>query len=160
MITIGRLVEKKGIKYAIQAMARLLKSGRKINYFVIGDGELRGDLEELISTLNLEKHVQLLGWMKQGEVTQLLQTMHIMVAPSITASNGDQEGIPNVVKEAMALGLPVISTLHSGIPELVEDGVSGFLVKERDVDSLTDRMRYMVDHPEIWGEMGKLGESI
>jgi colanic acid/amylovoran biosynthesis glycosyltransferase len=82
-----------------------------------------------------------------------------MVAPSITAENGDQEGIPNVLKEAMALGLPVISTLHGGIPELVEDGVSGFLVKERDVDSLAERLAYLVDHPETWSKMGSEGRA-
>lgn len=159
IITIGRLVEKKGIQYALEAIARLVTSGRDIHYVVVGDGALRGDLECLIEDLGIGSHVQLLGWRNQGEVIQLLQDMHILVAPSITAINGDQEGIPNVVKEAMALGLPVISTFHSGIPELVEDGVSGFLVNERDVDSLTDRLSYMVDHPEIWPNMGKAGSE-
>ncbi len=159
ILTIGRLVEKKGIRYALEAIARLVTSGRKVNYFVVGDGKLRGDLECLIEDLGIEKQVQLLGWRNQDEVIQLFQTMHILVAPSITATNGDQEGIPNVVKEAMALGLPVISTLHGGIPELVEDGVSGFLVKERDVDSLADRLSYLVDHPETWSKMGSEGRA-
>ena len=159
VVTIGRLVEKKGIRYALEAIARLVTSGRNVNYSVVGDGGLRGDLECLIEDLGIEKHVQLLGWRNQDEVIRLLQNMHILVAPSITATNGDQEGIPNVVKEAMALGLPVISTFHSGIPELVEDGVSGFLVKERDVDSLTNKLAYMVDHPEIWSNMGKAGSE-
>ena len=159
VVTIGRLVEKKGIRYALEAIARLVASGRNVNYFVVGDGRLRGNLECLIEDLGIEKHVQLLGWRNQEEVIQLFQTMHIIVAPSITAANGDQEGIPNVVKEAMALGLPVISTWHGGIPELVEDGVSGFLVKERDVDSLADRLSYLVDHPEAWLKMGSEGRA-
>lgn len=159
IITIGRLVEKKGIQYALESISRLTKSGRNVRYFVVGDGPLRSDLECLIEDLEIESHVQLLGWRNQDKVIQLLQSMDILVAPSITATNGDQEGIPNVVKEAMALGLPVISTFHSGIPELVEDGVSGFLVKERDVDSLTNKLAYMVDHPEIWSNMGKAGSE-
>lgn len=159
IITIGRLVEKKGIQYALEAIASLITSGRDIHYVVVGDGMLRGDLECSIEDLGIGNHVQLLGWRNQDEVIQLLQDMHILVAPSVTATNGDQEGIPNVVKEAMALGLPVISTFHSGIPELVEDGVSGFLVKERDVDALTDRLIYMVDHPEIWSKMGRAGSD-
>jgi colanic acid/amylovoran biosynthesis glycosyltransferase len=159
VLTIARLVEKKGIIYAIEAIARLIKSGRCVNYVVVGDGELRGDLERLIEDLGITTNVQLLGWRNQGEVIRLMQSSHILVAPSVTATNGDQEGIPNVLKEAMALGLPVISTDHGGIPELVEDGVSGFLVKERDVDSLTIRLSYLIDHPEIWPEMGRAGSA-
>ena len=84
---------------------------------------------------------------------------HIFLAPSVTAENGDQEGIPVVIMKAMALGLPIISTDHGGIPELVEDGVSGFLVKERDVDSLTTRLSYLIDNPEIWPAMGRVGRK-
>lgn len=159
VVTIGRLVEKKGIEYAIKAMAQLVGSGRNVQYLVIGDGELRGKLESLMKELRLTSHVQLLGWKNHDEVVRLLQHAHILVAPSVTAGNGDQEGIPNVLKEAMALGLPVLSTMHSGIPELVEDGVSGYLVKERDVDALADRLSYLIDHPEIWSTMGRAGRE-
>ncbi len=157
IVTIGRLVEKKGVRYALEAISKLVEAGKNINYFVVGDGPLHGDLECLIKDLGIENHAQLLGWRDQDEVIHLLQSMHILLAPSITATNGDQEGIPNVLKEAMALGLPVVGTHHGGIPELVDDGVSGFLVKERDVDSLADRLTYLVDHPEIWTNMGKAG---
>ena len=159
IVTIGRLVEKKGIRYALEAMARLVEAGKDVNYIVVGDGPLHGDLECLIKVLGIENHAKLLGWRDQDEVIHLLQNVHILIAPSITAENGDQEGIPNVVKEAMALGLPVVCTLHGGIPELVEDGVSGFLVKERDVDSLADRLLYLVEHPELWPKMGCEGRS-
>jgi colanic acid/amylovoran biosynthesis glycosyltransferase len=81
------------------------------------------------------------------------------MAPSVTAADGDQEGIPNVIKEAMAMGIPVLATRHSGIPELVEEGLSGFLVSERDTDALTDRLIHLIDHPEIWPEMGKAGRD-
>lgn len=161
LLTIARLVEKKGVAYAIRAVAQLLASGRRITYYVVGgDGGLRAELERLIEDLNLGVHVQLLGWMNQEEVIRLLKSAHILVAPSVTASDGDQEGIPNVIKEAMAFGLPVISTYHSGIPELVEDGVSGFLVPERDVNSLADRIAYLIDHPERWSEMTRMGRTI
>ena len=161
LLTIARLVEKKGVAYAINAVARLVASGRRIKYYVVGgDGGLRGDLEKLIEDLDLSAHVHLLGWMNQEEVIRFLNSAHILVAPSVTASNGDKEGIPNVIKEAMAMGLPVISTNHSGIPELVEDGVSGFLVPERDVDALTDRMAYLIDHSERWSEMGRKGRKM
>lgn len=159
VVTVGRLVEKKGINYAIKAMARVVGSGRRVTYLIIGDGELRRELESLIQDLKLSAHVQLLGWKNHDQVVQVLQRAHILVAPSVTAENGDQEGIPNVLKEAMSMGLPVVSTWHSGIPELVEDGVSGYLVKERDVDSLADRLSYLIDHPEVWSIMGSGGRN-
>lgn len=159
VITIARLVEKKGIVYAIQALDKIVKSGKLIHYSVIGDGELRDSLERLIEERDLRKHVQLLGWKNHGEVIRLLQDAHILIAPSVTAKDGDQEGIPNAIKEAMALGLPVIGTHHSGIPEIVEDGVSGFLVEERDVDALADRLSYLIDHSEQWANMGSAGRA-
>ncbi len=153
VITIARLVEKKGIAYAIQAIDKIVKSGKSIQYSIIGDGELRGDLERLIEEKDLKEYVQLLGWKSHEEVIRLLQDAHILIAPSVTAKDGDQEGIPNAIKEAMALGLPVIGTQHSGIPEIVEDGVSGFLVEERDADALADRLSYLIDHSEQWARI-------
>lgn len=159
VLTIARLVEKKGIAYAIEAIAKLVASGRCVKYVVVGDGTLRGELERLIEDLGVQAHVQLIGWKNHDEVIRLLQNTHILVAPSVTATNGDQEGIPNVIKEGMALGVPVVTTFHSGIPELVEDGVSGFLVKERDVESLTYRLSYLIDHPEKGPIMGMAGRT-
>ena len=159
VLTIGRLVEKKGIAYGLEAVARVVQSGRNISYSVIGDGQLRGELEYLIDDLGIRSNVRMQGWMPQAEVIRLLGNTHVLIAPSVTSAQGDQEGIPNVLKEAMALGIPVISTYHSGISELVEDGVSGYLVKERDVESLTCRLSYLIDHPELWSKMGQAGSS-
>jgi colanic acid/amylovoran biosynthesis glycosyltransferase len=97
------------------------------------------------------------GSKRHEEVIQVLTQTHILIAPSVTAADGDEEGIPNTLKEAMAMGLPVISTVHAGIPELVEDGVSGFLVPERDVEALADRLERLVDHSETWAAMGRAG---
>ncbi|WP_447964776.1 glycosyltransferase [Nitrospira sp. Ecomares 2.1] len=157
VITIARLVEKKGIAYAIHAIETLVKSGKFIQYFIIGDGELRGDLERLIGEKDLTKYVQFLGWKSHEEVIRLLQGSHILMAPSVTARDGDQEGIPNAIKEAMALGLPVIGTQHSGIPEIVENGVSGFLVQERNAEALADRLSFLIDNSEKWADMGRAG---
>ena len=159
VLTIGRLVEKKGITDAIEAIARVVESGRCVTYDVVGEGVLRPNLEQLIEERGMQTHIRLLGRRTHDEVIRLLQGAHILMAPSLTAADGDQEGIPNSIKEAMAVGLPVISTLHSGIPELVEDGVSGFLVQERDVDALADRLSYLIDHPERWASMGKAGRA-
>lgn len=159
LVTIARLVEKKGVAYAIRAVARLKESGRHVRYLIAGDGPLRAELERLVDNLNLRDQIQFLGDRSQEELVPILASAHIMVAPSVTAADGEQEGIPNVLKEGMAAGLPVVSTLHSGIPELVEDGRSGFLVPERDVDALADRLSWLVDHPERWAGMGRVGRA-
>ncbi len=94
---------------------------------------------------------------RQDEVAELLRDSHILLAPSVTAADGDQEGIPVALMEAMSLGMPVVSTYHSGIPELIQDGVSGFLVPEREVDALADRLQYLLEHPQRWPELGRAG---
>jgi len=157
IVMIGRLVEKKGIGYGIQAIARVIASGRSLSCTIIGAGPLRGELERLIRELGIGAHVRMVGSKSHHEVIQVLAQSHILMAPSVTAADGDEEGIPNTLKEAMAMGMPVISTVHAGIPELVEDGVSGFLVPEHNVEALADWLRRLVDHPETWAAMGRAG---
>jgi len=157
VMTVARLVEKKGIDIAIRAVARVIASGRRVIYDIVGDGALRFKLNSLVEDLGVGACVRLLGWKSQEEVIDLFERAHLFILPSVTAANGDGEGIPNTVKEAMARGMPVLSTYHSGIPELVEDGVSGFLVPERDADALAERLSYLIDHPEIWPAMGLAG---
>jgi colanic acid/amylovoran biosynthesis glycosyltransferase len=157
IVLIGRLVEKKGMGYGIQAIARVIASGRALSCTIVGAGPLRGELERLILKLDVGAHVRMVGSQSHDEVIQVLAQSHILLAPCVTAADGDEEGIPNTLKEAMAMGLPVISTVHAGIPELVEDGASGFLVPERNVEALADRLMRLVDHPETWVAMGRAG---
>jgi colanic acid/amylovoran biosynthesis glycosyltransferase len=159
ILTIGRFVEKKGIEYGIRAVAVLVSSGYRVKYKIIGDGPLRNSLQRLVEELQVSQHVLFLGWQQQEEVAVELAAADILLAPSVTSRDGDQEGIPVVLMEAMAMGLPVVSTLHSGIPELAQNGISGFLVPERDVDALASTLRYLIDHPEIWPQMGKAGRE-
>jgi colanic acid/amylovoran biosynthesis glycosyltransferase len=153
MVTIGRLVEKKGVTYALKAVAQVIASGRAVVYDIVGDGPLRIELERLIGQFGIGTHVRLHDWKSHREIVAMMEASHILLAPSVTAGDGDEEGIPNVVKEAMAVGLPVVSTVHAGIPELVVDGESGFLVPERSVEDLAGRIMYLCDHPEIWPPM-------
>ena len=117
-------------------------------------------MQELIQELNVGNLVKLLGWKQKTEVIDILNNSHILLAPSITAKNGDREGIPVALMEAMAMGLPVISSLHSGIPELVTDGISGFLIPERDVEGIAAKLNFLIEHPEMWSQMGKAGRAI
>jgi colanic acid/amylovoran biosynthesis glycosyltransferase len=159
ILTIGRLTEKKGITYAIQAVAQVIASGRNLSYVIAGEGPLRAELQRLVDELSLSEHVHLLGWRTHDQVVDLIEAAHVLLAPSVTAADGDEEGIPNSVKEAMATGMPVVSTSHGGIPELVEDGVSGYLVPERDVEAIADRLRHLIDHPQTWAAMGKAART-
>ena len=157
--TIGRLVEKKGIEYAIRAVARVAKHYPNLTYSIVGDGPLHDHLATVIQELQAESYIHLLGWKNEVEIIQILDQCHLFVAPSITASDGNQDAPINVLKEAMAMGIPVLSTNHGGIPELVEDGISGYLVPERDVDGLVDKLKTLLTHPEQWPEMGKAGRA-
>jgi colanic acid/amylovoran biosynthesis glycosyltransferase len=156
ILTIGRLVEKKGIAYAIQAVFNLKRLGYRVVYTVAGDGDLKPDLENLVSSLDLKNEINLIGWKNHVEVLDLLNQSDILLTPSVSV-NGDQEGIPNALKEAMAIGLPVIGTRHGGISELVEDGVSGFLVPEKDAQSLSERLIFLIENPQIGKKMGQRG---
>jgi colanic acid/amylovoran biosynthesis glycosyltransferase len=160
MISICRFVEKKGLEYAIRALGRALPRCRfAVEYSLVGDGPLMPAMRALIDELGLGAQVRLLGWQDNDHVRDLLAGAHIFVAPSVTAQDGDQEGIPVSIMEAMAAGLPVLSTRHSGIPELVIDGVSGWLAPERDVEFLADRMCALINAPDLWATLGQAGRA-
>jgi colanic acid/amylovoran biosynthesis glycosyltransferase len=152
-------VEKKGIEYAIKAIAKIAEDYPNIIYRIVGDGSLRESLEALVLDLKISDNVKLLGWMTQEQVRQLYDDSHIFILPSVTAADGDREGQALVLQEAQAMGLPILSTLHNGIPEGVLDGKSGFLVPERDVDALAEKLRYLVTNPEVWAKMGRQGRA-
>ncbi|MEZ5566621.1 MAG: glycosyltransferase [Gammaproteobacteria bacterium] len=133
LLSVARLVEKKGLEYAIRAIALLPPDLRaRVRYDIIGDGPLQDELQALIDTMKLQDQITLLGWQDQTEIVEHVTAAHLMLVPSVTAQDGDQEGIPVSAMEAMATGLPVMATWHSGIPELVHDRKNGRLADERD----------------------------
>lgn len=157
IVTVARFVEKKGLRYAIEAVARLVKKYPETEFDIIGDGPLREEFINQITMLQAEQNIHLLGWKKQDEIAIFFRDSDIFLAPSVTAESGDREGTPTVLMEALAQGLPVVSTEHSGIPEIVDDGSIGFLVPERDVDSLEKKIQILIDDPELRKEMGRRG---
>lgn len=159
LVTVGRLVEKKGIAYVLNAVRRALDGGIAVSYEIVGDGPLRVPLEALRDRLGLSDRVRFLGWAAPDQVREAFGRADALVAASVRAGDGDEEGIPNVLKEAMASGLPVVATRHGGIPELVEDGLSGFLVPERDTEALAQRLRDLVARSHRWGEMAAAGRA-
>ncbi len=131
-----------------------------MTYTIVGDGPLRGRIEQLIRDLGIAHAVDLVGWKRRPEIVDMLSSCDVLLAPSITAESGDQEGSPVVLMEALAAGVAVVSTRHSGIPELVEDGVTGFLVPERDVMALTEKLRHLADHPLVRARLGRAGREV
>jgi len=160
LLTVGRLVEKKGHKYVIEALSKIIKKHNNIIYYIAGDGPLEDELIALSKRLKVDKHIKFLGSLRQDEIIKLFKNSHIFILASSTAENGDQEGIPVVLMEAQAVGLPIISTYHSGITELVLDEKSGFIVPEKDSSALAEKIRYLIEHPEIWSNMGRYGRKI
>lgn len=159
IVTVGRLVEKKGIEYGIRAIAKLVESGRDVEYVIIGDGELRASLQSLAQELGVEERVTFAGWQAQQEIVAALNRAHVFIAPCVTSRKGDRDAPVNTLKEAMAMGLPVVSTWHGGIPELVQDGISGFLVPERDAEAIAEKLSYLIDRPELWKQFADAGRA-
>ena len=139
-LQISNFTEKKGHQYTVRAFSELLKKYSRCKLILGGTGELLGQIKSLTSKLGIEDKVQFVGKVNPGDVFMYMKKSDLFFHHSITASDGDQEGIPNVIMEAMATGLPVISTYHAGIPELIQDGVDGFLVKEKDISGYAASM--------------------
>jgi colanic acid/amylovoran biosynthesis glycosyltransferase len=159
ILTIGRLVEKKGIEYSIRAFAEARKSHPEIHYDIVGDGPLRAMLQQLIADLNVADGVTLHGAKDGPFVRDVMARADLFVLTSVTATDGDQEGTPVSILEAQAAGLPVISTRHSGIPEILRDGVAGFLVPERNVEAISQQLSWFVQHREARKQMGEAGRK-
>lgn len=151
VVTVARLVERKGIAHAIRAIAALAESGLDVEYTVVGDGPLSGVLIHLSRELGVQDRVRIIGAVSHGAVAAILARSHVMLAPSVTASDGDMEGIPVAIMEAMASGIPVVSTEHSGIPELITDDVTGYLVPEGDSTAIAARLELLArDSTTAW----------
>lgn len=160
-LSIGRLVEKKGHNDAIEALAicKAAHPSLAIRLVIIGDGPLSARLRALAATLGVADSVVFTGALPRPAVREHLAQADAFVLPSVTARDGDTEGIPVSIMEAMAMGLPVLSTFHSGIPEIVQDGVSGILVSERDPAALGAAMGRLVEAPDFSASMGRAGRD-
>ena len=149
-ISVGRLTEKKGTEYIIRACKLLVDSYPTLSFklTLIGDGPLEQSLKELASELNVSEFIEFTGNLPNSEVADRLSQSNAFILPSVVASNGDMEGIPVALMEAMASGLPVISTIHSGIPELVRHEETGLLAAEKDIAGLAAAMHTTMTAPE------------
>lgn len=161
-LMVARLVEKKGHRVLLNAFERLLLTRPNAVLHLVGSGHLEGQLRARISASSvLKERVVLHGWKTQNEVAQLLDRCHVFVHPSITEMRwAEQEDTPTSILEAQAMGLPVISTFHAGIPEIVKNGHTGLLVPERSDGALCEAMLMFMEEPYLITRMGGEGRKL
>jgi len=155
LLQASRLIPKKGITTTLRAFADFAKHWPKASLTIAGEGSQLSELAELASNLGLAERVTFTGFLSQLDLRRLEHESHIFVHPSERGPNGDQEGVPNAMLEAMASGLPVAATLHGGIPEAVDHGESGYLVPEGDADGLASALLQIAGNPDILAGMSR-----
>lgn len=155
ILSIGRLVEKKGFRYGIAAVAELLKKGLNLDYDIVGEGPERQILRQAIHDAGATDRIRLVGPKDQGEILEMFRSHEVLIAPSVRAGDGNEEGIPNVLKEAMAAGLPVVATRSGDISELIQNGVNGLLVEPSDSHDLGQAIQRLYDDSAIWAPMAE-----
>ncbi|MCR9292949.1 MAG: glycosyltransferase [bacterium] len=148
IIAVGRFVEKKGFASLVEACMILRSRQVRFNCGIVGSGELQAELHSQIRALQLDAQVQLLGPQPQKVVKQLVRESAVMAAPCINGSDGNRDGLPTVLLEAMALGTPCVSTDVTGIPEVIVDGETGLLVGQRDPQALADALARLLADSE------------
>ena len=148
-----RLIPKKGLLTALRAFAEFAREYPSATFEIAGDGPQFDELQALCSTLGITPQVRFHAFLPQTELHRLYASAHLLLHPSEVAADGDQEGVPNAMLEAMASGLPVAATLHGGIPEAVENGVSGLLTPERDAPALAQSMFTLARDPARYTAM-------
>ena len=158
-IGLGRFVEKKAPYYTILAFSKVLVKFPEAKLVIGGDGNLLEVCKNLVHYLKIRNNVLLPGALSQEEFSYYLQNSLAFVQHSITAINGDQEGTPVAILEASAAGLPVISTKHAGIPDVIIDGETGFLVEEHDVDGMAEKMIQLMENKLLAKELGVNGKE-
>lgn len=160
VLHVGRLVEKKGAALLIRAFAEVRRRHPHAELAIIGEGPLEGTLRRLAGELELGGSVNFLGALPHAEVRRWMRRAWVLAAPSVRAADGDREGLPTVVVEAAASGLPVIGSAHAGIPEAIDDGRSGFVVGQGDVAELAARIDQLMASADLRAGMAARSRAL
>jgi glycosyltransferase involved in cell wall biosynthesis len=147
ILSVGRLVEKKGFDVLLETLRLLAERGQRFEATIVGDGELRPELEARSAELGLAGRVRFTGAVDQGEVRRLMARATLFCLPCTVGEDGNRDALPTVLLEALASGLPVISTPVSGVPEIVDEGRAGVLVPERDPLATAAAVERLLDRP-------------
>jgi glycosyltransferase involved in cell wall biosynthesis len=157
ILSVGQLTERKGLVQLVKGCRSLKDQGYDFTCQIVGSGPQCQELEDLIKQLSLEDTVTLCGALRHEEVIEKYGQATVFVLPCIASQDGNVDGIPNVLAEAMAMQVPVISTRLSGIPELVEDQVNGLLISPGDETALVTAMAWLLADPILRGRLGQNG---
>lgn len=159
IFALGRFVDKKAPYLTILAFSKIIKIVPDARLIFGGDGPLLEVCEDLINGLGINNSVKIIGIISQEKQRKLLKDSLMFVQHSKVAISGNEEGTPVAILEACAAGLPIVSTIHAGIPEVVENGKTGFLVKEKDVDGMAEKMLTLLCDIELAKQMGAAGKK-
>ncbi len=157
ILSVGRLVPKKGFGVLVRALERLRDRGRAFRCHIVGGGPLRGALREQIRAAGLEGRVELVGQRTQEELLEYYRAADCVTLACEVQEDGDRDGIPNVLVEAAAVGVPIVSTRISGIPELIRDGETGLLVDSGDPEALADALERILGEPDLAERLARAG---
>lgn len=157
---VGRLVEKKGFDVLLDAMASLVTEGRDVELVLVGSGEQEQALCAQVARLGLGERVRMLGGLPQHRVAEIVGGAAVFAAPCVVGSDGNRDGLPTVLLEAMALGTPCVATPVTGIPEVIEHEVTGLLVPERDPRALAAAIARLLDDPDLRVGLAKAARDL
>jgi colanic acid/amylovoran biosynthesis glycosyltransferase len=157
LVQAGRLIEKKGLPTTLRVFAIFLERYPNATLTIAGEGPLLEELKNLSRELKVDRRVMFAGFVSQDRMREIFYRSHIFLHPSETGRDGNQEGIPNSMLEAMVSGLPVFASNHGGIPEAIENGVSGMLVPERDHGALAHALLDAVQDRELLAQLARAG---
>jgi colanic acid/amylovoran biosynthesis glycosyltransferase len=156
----GRFVEKKGLIYSLQALKQVWDGGGRFEFRIVGSGKLQPEIETFIRVNNMSDCIKLLGERGHRDYINEMKKADIYIHPSITAADGDMEGgAPTTILEAQALGLPVLSSYHADIPNIVVPGKSALLTQEKDWRGLADNISFLIKNQDEWAKMGLTGRE-
>ena len=157
LLQAGRLVEKKGFQTSLRAFAAFQEKNPAASFTIAGEGPMEDQLRSLARELGVGERVRFTGFLSQARLREEFFRTHIFLHPSELGGDGNQEGVPNAMLEAMASGLPVFATKHGGIPEAIDDGVSGVLVGERDHAALAEALLGWTQRSEALHRLAEAG---
>lgn len=160
LLSVGRFARTKGFPYLLTAVARLRREHFPVHLTLIGDGSWRNRLTAMVKRLGLEAYVDMPGFIPHDNMLTFMQTHDMMIVPSVVHTNGDRDGIPNVIMEALSNGMPVIATDVCGIREVIRNGETGILLPQRDAAAIADAIRWMASHREEALKMADSGRQL
>ncbi len=159
LLAVCRFVEKKGLDILLRACAILERRKVPFQSLLIGDGPERSRLESLVEEMDLQDEVRFTGAIPTDQVRSYLVASNVIVAPSVYAKDGERDGTPTALIEAIARGVPAVASAISGIPELIDDGENGLLVPERDEEKLASAIEAVLSDPDLRARLGRNGRQ-